>query len=124
VTVHLDTSALIDALTGPRRSLDTLIALADNGHRVAVSAIVLYEWRRGPRTRAELTVQEELFPREDVAPFGPAQAVVAARLYASVRRPRGREIDLAVAACAVVDGAALWTLNRADFADLEGLRLV
>ena len=35
--VHVDTSALIDALTGPRRSLDTLIALTDEGHRVVLS---------------------------------------------------------------------------------------
>ena len=39
--VHLDTSALIDALTGPRRSLDRLIALVDDGHRIAISTIVL-----------------------------------------------------------------------------------
>jgi predicted nucleic acid-binding protein len=124
VTVHLDTSALIDALTGSRRSLDTLIALADNGHRLALSSIVLYEWLRGPRTRAELTAQEEIFPREEVVAFGHAQAAAAARLYAGIPKARGREIDLAIAACAVVDGAALWTLNRADFADIEGLRVL
>jgi hypothetical protein len=31
---------------------------------------------------------------------------------------------LAVAACAVPHPAALWTLNRADFADIVGLSLV
>ena len=60
--VHVDTSALIDALTGPRRSLDALIALTDEGHRLMLSTIVLYEWLRGPRLRSELTAQEELFP--------------------------------------------------------------
>jgi predicted nucleic acid-binding protein len=59
--VHVDTSALVDALTGPRRSLDTLIGLTDAGHRLALSTIVVYEWLRGPRTRAELGAQEELF---------------------------------------------------------------
>jgi predicted nucleic acid-binding protein len=49
---------------------------------------------------------------------------VAARLYGTVKQPRGREIDLAVAACALHDGAALWTLNRADFRDLPGLTLI
>jgi hypothetical protein len=29
MTVHLDTSALVNVLTGPRRSLDALIALSD-----------------------------------------------------------------------------------------------
>lgn len=124
MTVHVDTSALVDALTGPRRSLDVLIGLADQGHRLSISAIVLYEWLRGPRTRAELAVQEDLFPRERTVPFGAAQAAVAARLYGAVKRPRGREIDMAVAACALHDGAALWTLNRADFRDLPDLALI
>jgi predicted nucleic acid-binding protein len=124
VIVHLDTSALIDALTGPRRSLDTLIGLTERGHRLGLSAIVLYEWQRGPRTRPELTVQEELFPSEEAAPFGPAEAAAAARLYQKMTRPRGREIDLAIAACALGAGAAIWTLNPADFKDVPGLQLV
>ena len=124
MTIHLDTSALVDALTGPRRSIGALTALVDEGHRLSLSSIVLYEWLRGPRTRAELTVQEELFPRERAVPFGPEQAAAAARLYSAVSRPRGREIDLAVAACALYDDAALWTLNRRDFRDIPDLKLV
>jgi predicted nucleic acid-binding protein len=124
MTVHLDTSSLVDALTGPRRSLDALVALAEAGHRLSISAIVLYEWLRGPRTRSDLAVQEDLFPRERAVIFGSAQAAVAAQLYGMIKRPRGREIDLAVAACALHDGAALWTLNRADFRDLPGLVLI
>ena len=122
--VHLDTSALIDALTGPRRSLDRLIALADQGHRAVLSSIVLYEWLRGPRTRADLAAQEALFPSEQTVGFGPAEAATAARLYQQVARARGREIDLAVAACALTNGAAFWTLNSADFRDIPGLRFV
>jgi predicted nucleic acid-binding protein len=124
MTIHIDTSALVDALTGGRRSLPALIALAHEGHRLAISSIVLYEWLRGPRSRAELAVQEDLFPRDRAIPFGPAQAAIAARLYLTVKRPRGREIDLAVAACALQDGAALWTLNGADFRDVPALRLI
>lgn len=122
--VHVDTSALVDALTGPRRSLETLIGLTDAGHRLALSSIVVYEWLRGPRTRAELGAQEELFPSEQAAAFGPAEAIVAARLYKQVTRARGREIDLAVAACAIANGAAIWTLNPADFRDIPDLRLI
>ena len=124
MTVHLDTSALVDALTGPRRSLESLTALAEQGHRLTLSTIVLYEWLRGPRTRAELSAQEDLFPRDAAVAFGAAEADVAAKLYERVQRARGREIDLAVAACALADGAALWTLNRDDFQDIPDLRLV
>ena len=51
--VHVDTSALVDALTGPRRSIEALIALTREGHRLRLSTVVLYEWLRGPRTAAE-----------------------------------------------------------------------
>ena len=57
-------------------------------------------------------------------PFGPAEAALAAELYRQVPRPRGRELDLAIAASAILQDAALWTLNPRDFADLPRLRLV
>ena len=122
--VHVDTSALVDALTGPRRSLDTLIRLTDQGHRLMVSTIVLYEWLRGPRTRAELASQEELFPSEQAVAFGAGEAATAARLYKQMARARGREVDLAIAACAIANGAVIWTLNPGDFRDIPDLRLV
>lgn len=124
MTIHLDTSALIDALTGPRRSLVRLSAFVAEGHRVILSTIVLYEWLRGPRTTAELRVQEEMFPRRAAVPFDAEAAAQAAMLYRQTPRPRGREVDLAVAACALAQGAALWTLNYDDFGDLPGLELM
>ena len=84
---------------------------------------MLYEWLRGPRSRAELAAQAELFPAESASPFGAAEASLAARLYKQAPRARGREIDLAVAACAIVGGAAIWTLNPGDFRDIPDLRL-
>lgn len=122
--IHVDTSALVDALTGPRRSLDTLVDLTRQGHRLMLSSIVLYEWLRGPRTRVELVAQQDLFPSEAAVAFGVAEAVVASRLYKTVPRARGREIDIAVAACALVAGASIWTLNSADFRDIPDVRLV
>jgi predicted nucleic acid-binding protein len=114
---------LIDALTGPRRSAPALRAALAAGERVTLSSIVLYEWLRGPRQETELDGQERLFPRSQAVPFGPIEAAFAARLYTSVRRPRGREVDLAIAACAIVSGAALWTLNTDDFDDVPQLSL-
>lgn len=86
--------------------------------------VALYEWLRGPRTPQELHFCAELFPQEQTVVFGPAEAAVAARLYRRVRGARGREIDLAIAATALTRDAALWTLNRKDFNDIEGLSLV
>lgn len=122
--IHLDTSVLVDALTGPKRSAGRLRALIEQGERIGLSTLVLYEWRRGPRTREELRAQEALFPSAEAVPFATREAEVAADAYRKMRRPRGREIDLAIAACAIVHGAGLWTLNRADFADITGLGLV
>lgn len=120
-----DTSALIESFSGRRGSADALRRLIDAGERIVVPSIVLCEWLRGPRRAAELAVQEELFPSDEAVPFGPDEARAAAALYRKVSRGRGRgrEIDLAIAATALVRDAALWTLNRRDFEDIPGLRL-
>jgi predicted nucleic acid-binding protein len=121
--IHVDTSALVDALTGSRRSAPDLRRFIERGEQIQVSAIVLYEWLRGPRHQDELKDQELLFPRDAAIAFGAAEAARAALLYTRVSRPRGREIDLAIAACAIVHDAALWTLNREDFSDIPDLIL-
>jgi predicted nucleic acid-binding protein len=56
--------------------------------------------------------------------FGLEQAATAARLYRTLARPRGRELDLAIAAHALSLDAHLWTLNPADFDDVPGLETV
>lgn len=119
--IVLDTSVLVDAQTGPKRSAATLRGAIERGERLVVPALVLYEWLRGPRQPLELDAQEALFPRQVAIPFGPEEAAVAARLYGTVSSPRGRELDFAIAAHALVRGAVLWTLNTAGFADLPGL---
>ncbi len=119
--IVVDTSALVDALSGPRRSAPKLRELIDRGERLLLPALVLYEWLRGPRLPEELAAQAALLPAEEAVAFGPEEAAVAARLYAEVPRARGRELDLAIAAHAVVRSATIWTLNRSGFADLPDL---
>jgi predicted nucleic acid-binding protein len=121
--IVLDTSVLIDALTGPRRSAPALRRAIERGERIVLPSLTLYEWLRGPRDPDELAAQEALFPAATALPFGPAEAARAARLYVAVSRPRGREIDLAIAACALILGARLWTLNPRDFHDVPRLEL-
>jgi len=51
------------------------------------------------------------------------EAVADYAEYVRVPRARGREIDLAIAACAIARGASIWTLNRAAFDDIPDLSL-
>ena len=121
--IFLDTSLLVDALTGKKASSDALHARLMRGDSMALSSIVLYEWLRGPRSAQEIAVQDFLFPAPEIVPFEAQDAAVAAQLYRALRRARDREADLAIAAVALRRQAALWTLNAADFRDIPGLQL-
>ena len=77
-----------------------------------------------PRSPEEIADQEALFASEDAIPMGTAEAPLAADLYRKVKRARGREIDLAIAACTIVHNSRLWTLNPVDFKDIPNLNLV
>jgi predicted nucleic acid-binding protein len=123
MTIHLDTSVLVDALTGSRESVGPLERAVAAGHVIAMSTLVFYEWRRGPRTEEELADQEALLPAADTRVFGPSEAAAAASLYRRLSRARGRDMDVAIAACAIAHGARLWTLNPDDFRDMPGLQL-
>ena len=122
--IHLDTSVLIDVFSGTKRLAPRLRQLLDSSERISLSALVLYEWRRGPRIPEQLQAQEALFPSSDAVPFGTAEANLAADMYKKARRARGREIDIAIAACAIAHEAQLWTVNPADFEGIPNLTLV
>jgi predicted nucleic acid-binding protein len=121
--IVLDTSILIDSLSGAKRSAPALRKLIENGERLIVPSLVLYEWLRGRRLTAEIVFQEALFPSEESIAFGAREAALSAEIYKSLARPRGREVDIAIAACAIIRDAELWTLNEADFSDIPQLRL-
>lgn len=121
--VHLDTSVLIDALVAPWRSFDALERALEERHELAISAPVLFEWLRGPRTSTERASLREWILDDHIAPFDADAAATAASLYAAVARSHQREADIAIAACAIEHNAALWTLNVDDFSDIPGLRL-
>ena len=123
MTIHLDTSVLVDALTGPRRSLPLLELAIAARHVVNLSALVLYAWSRGPRTPEELEDAELLFPSDEAVAFGAAEARRAATVYRAAKRASGRDMDIAIASCAMERRAHLWTLNPDDFRDLAGLHL-
>ena len=91
---------------------------------IALCTIVLFEWLRGPRLKEAIEAQKELFPKATTVSFGTVETERAAELYKKVSRARGREADLAIAACALTHGAQLWTLNLADFKDIPDLELL
>ena len=121
--IFLDTSVLVDALTGSQRLGPSLRSAIGSGNRIRIPSLVLFEWLRGPRTMSELALQEALFPSNEAVCFGPSEAMRAAALYAAVRRARSREVDLSIAACAIVHDGELWTRNLSDFVDIPGLRI-
>ncbi|MGQ0736939.1 MAG: type II toxin-antitoxin system VapC family toxin [Acidobacteriota bacterium] len=120
---HLDTSVLVDAFTGPRRAMAALRRATAARAVTTFSTLVLFEWLRGPRTQDERRAVEEFFASDVLAAFGPREAERAAILYRQVKGARQRQADLAIAACALEQGARLWTLHRKDFADVPGLVL-
>jgi predicted nucleic acid-binding protein len=122
--IHLDTSVLVDVFSGDRPAARRLRRVIEQGERLTFATLVLYEWRRGPRRREELEAQEALFPAALAVPFGPEEAALAARLFQSVPGARRRVADLAIAACALRHGAALWTAHREGFRDIPDLALV
>lgn len=121
--ILLDTSVLVEGLGAGGTMRQQLRDTISRRERLAIPTLVLYEWLRGPRVEEELAAQEALFPASDSVPFGPDEARLAADLYRKVSRPRGREIDLAIAACALSWRCTLWTLNVGDFSDIPGLEL-
>lgn len=121
--ILLDTSVLVDALTGRRQSSAALAGAIGRGERIGMSTLALYEWLRGPRNETEISDQEALLPASAAVSFGATEAVIAAGLYRRVARARQRERDLAIAAVAIGHDALLWTLNLGDFRDIPGLRL-
>jgi len=121
--VHLDTSVVIDVFCKPFRARRALRSAIVAEHRIAISTLVLYEWLRGPRLETELVDQEAALPATAAIPFDDECAHTAARLYRLVKHARGREMDIAIAACAIEHGAALWTLNEEDSHDIPGLTL-
>ena len=121
--IVLDTSVLVDALCGDMDSERALRTALSSGRQLLLPSLVLYEWLRGPRVPRELAIQEALLPSDRALPFGPEEAAEAAHLYSNLPRARGREVDLAIAACAITWNAELWTLNLGDFDDIPGLRV-
>jgi len=121
--IFVDTSTLVDALTGPKHSWTKIERVLEDGARLFLTSLVLYEWLRGPRTAEEIGIQEDLFPSHRIVPFVADDAKLSAEFYRTLPGARTREMDLGIAAIAIRHHAPLWTLNPQDFKDIPRLRL-
>ena len=128
----LDTNILI-----LRRWIDP----AELPDEMAISAITLAELSAGPHEvrsnveqdaydeRAERARRLEILQRAesefDPVPFDAEAARIFGRVTAAVivagRKPRGRVVDLMIAATAIAEGLPLYTTNPADFTGLDSL---
>jgi predicted nucleic acid-binding protein len=108
---------------------------------MAISAITLAELSAGPHEvrrndeqdaygeHAERARRLEILQRAesefDPAPFDAEAARIFGRVTAAVvaagRKPRGRAVDLMIAATAIAQGLPLYTTNPADFTGLDAL---
>jgi predicted nucleic acid-binding protein len=108
---------------------------------MAISAITLAELSAGPHQvrwnedqdaydeHAERARRLEVLQRAenefDPVPFDAEAARIFGRVTAAViaagRKPRGRVVDLMIAATAIAEGLPLYTTNPADFGGLDDL---
>jgi predicted nucleic acid-binding protein len=72
--IVIDTSVLVDALTGLKRSGSKIRSALAEDETILLPALVLYEWLRGPRIAEELALQESLFPAKSAIPFDTEEA--------------------------------------------------
>ena len=88
---------------------------------------VLEKLRSEPPTRSDAERRAELreirLSRRAAGIHRSRRSTRAAAIYRALPSPRGREIDIAIAACAIEHDAALWTRNPADFRDIPALKL-
>jgi predicted nucleic acid-binding protein len=122
--VHLDTDFLIHALAHAGRERRKLLALADSEHEVQVSAVVWYEFARGPRTPEQLAVARAFFAEGGILPLTEQIAAEAAEVFRKLGSPRKRAADIAVGVTAVMHGAKLCTHNVRDFVGIDRLELL
>jgi predicted nucleic acid-binding protein len=124
VLVHLDTDFLVVALARSGRERRRMLELADSDATLEMSAVAWYEFRRGPRTHAQLAVARGLFDEHrGIVPFSEEIAARAADIFRRLGSPRRRAADVAIGVTAVVAGASLLTRNRRDFSDIPDLAI-
>ena len=115
--IHLDTSYLIRALVPGTAQDRQLRDWLRRYERLAISSIAWTEFLCGPIHADQIEATARIVPQR--IGFEEADARLAARLFNETGRRRGSLTDCMIAASALRMGAALATVNRADFLRFE-----
>ena len=121
---HLDTSFLIRALVSGSPQDRLLRKWLRDGESLAISSVSLTELFCGPIEIAQVKLVRRVVT--EVVPYLEDDAALAAELFNDSGRRRGSLVDCMIAATALRDGAAVATVNPADFRRFEaaGLQVV
>ena len=120
---HVDTDFFVYALSAPGPERKRLGTLSESDAEIQVSAVVWYEFSRGPRTPEQLAVARSFLGEDGVLAFSEGLAAQAADVFRHLGSPRRRAADVAIGVTAAVHGAVLLTRNARDFAGIPDLRL-
>ncbi|MCW3015662.1 MAG: putative nucleic acid-binding protein contains domain [Solirubrobacterales bacterium] len=125
-----------------RGVIDTSVVIAlhqiraeDLPRELAITAITLAELAAGPlatNDSEERARRQDRLQRTEATfhplPFDTAAARAYGQVYAAViaagRKPRGRQVDLLIAATTLANGLPLYTCNPDDFAQLGKLDVI
>lgn len=112
--ICLDANFLIGGVIAARPESQHLLAWAAAGETFCTAAPAWYEFLCGPVSPAQIhTIRA--FLKGGIIPFSTVQAQIAAQLFHAPEHPRRLRVDTMIAATAISQGAALATLNSADF---------
>ena len=122
MTVHLDTSVLIDVLRGHAKALAAVRGALESEGGVAASTVVKVEVLAGMRPHEEEATRQLL----RAAQWLPVDDAVAERAGLLANQflpshPGVDPVDHVIAATAQLHGAQLWTRNRKHFPMLADL---
>lgn len=123
--ICLDANYLIGGISEGRPESAHLLPWFEAGERFFTASPAWYEFLCGSVTEEQIATMRA-FLTEGILSFDLAQAVIAARLFNAVKRPRRLRVDAMIAATAIAGGGRLATMNTADFGLFvpHGLELV
>jgi predicted nucleic acid-binding protein len=120
---HLDTDFILKAIGGKGAEQTLLRRLSDSDAEIEMSAIVWYEFCRGPRVPEQEALARSYLEADGVIPFDEVLATKASDLFRRMGSPRKRAADIAIAVTAISRNARLLSGNTRDFSGIEGLQL-